>query len=42
MCIRDRFYAVFPHKKDYIYPDDNVGNGNVTNTMYKEFMKLRE
>ena len=31
------------HKKDFIYPDDNDGGDNeVTNTMYKEYIELRE
>ena len=31
------------HKKDFIYPDDNVDVGdNTTNTMYKEYIELRE
>ena len=31
------------HKKDFIYPDDNEGVGNnTTNTMYKEYIELRE
>ena len=31
------------HKKDFIYPDDNDDGGDkVTNTMYKEYIELRE